>query len=131
MNHTNELRLPALEIKQGPNRTFYSFAVDGKLLPTFATVSRIRRDGDNILAGYQRPEVLSHISEIRTYIESNEPLMPNAIVLAFDSRVRFVAQPGAPTDYSRWGTLVIPVDETSQEGKPGLIVDGQQRSAAI
>ncbi len=131
MNHTHELRLPALEIKQGPNRTFYSFAVDGKLLPTFATVSRIRRNGDNILAGYQRPEVLSHISEIRTYIESSEPLMPNAIVLAFDSRVRFVPQPGAPTNYSRWGTLIIPVDKTTEQEKPGLIVDGQQRSAAI
>lgn len=131
MNHTNELRLPALEIKQGPNRTFYSFAVDGKLLTKFATVSRIRRDGDNILAGYQRPEVLSHISEIRTYIESHDPLVPNAIVLAFDSRVQFVPQPGAPTDYSRWGTLVIPVDETTEQNKPGLIVDGQQRSAAI
>jgi hypothetical protein len=43
-----------------------------------------------LVAGYQRPEVFSHISEIRNYIESKNPLLPNAIVLAFDHRVKFV-----------------------------------------
>lgn len=131
MKQNNELRLPALEIRQGPNRTFYSFAVDGKLLPRFATVSRIRRDADAVLAGYQRPEVLSHISEIRTYIESKDPLLPNAIVLAFDSSVGFIAEEQS-SSFSRWGTLVIPIPaEDANEKKPALIVDGQQRSAAI
>ena len=44
-------RKPALEIRQGMNRTFYAFAIDGKLLPRFATVSRIRRQSDNALSG--------------------------------------------------------------------------------
>src|ERR1017187_5049604 len=108
MNNKNELRLPALEIVQGRNGTFYSFAVDGKLLSKFATVSRIRRDGDDLIAGYQRPEVFSHISEIRNYIESKDPLLPNAIVLAFDRRVKFVPQSGGSSSFSRWGTLIIP-----------------------
>ena len=132
MRESNELTLPALEITQGPNRTFYSFAVDGKLLPKFATVSRIRRDGDNLLAGYQRPEVLSHISEIRAYIESKDPLLPNAIVLAFDHRVRFIPTESESSSYTRWGTLVIPLSEDDGDhNKAGLIVDGQQRTAAI
>jgi hypothetical protein len=33
--------------------------------------------------------VLSHISEIRDYLESDNPMIPNAIVVAFDRRVRF------------------------------------------
>src|SRR5688500_14520242 len=71
MPHKCELRLPALEIHQGPKRILYSFAVDGKLLPTFATISRVRRgEEERRLQGYQRPEVLSHISEIRRYLES-------------------------------------------------------------
>lgn len=132
MKQNNELRLPALEIVQGPNRTFYSFAVDGKLLPKFATVSRIRRDADSLLAGYQRPEVFSHISEIRSYIESRDPLLPNAIVLAFDNRVHFIPEDRHSHSFSRWGTLVIPITEGEpHDRKPGLIVDGQQRSAAI
>lgn len=131
MRKKSELRLPALEIAQGP-RVFYSFAVDGKLLPEFAAVSRIRRDGENLLSGYQRPEVLSHIAEIRNYLESGDPLLPNAIVIAFDDRVRFVPSGESPSSYSRWGTLVVPLSpDGSDLDKAGLIVDGQQRSAAI
>ena len=132
MKKQTHLELPAIEINQGKNRTFYSFAVDGKLLPQFAAVSRIRRDGDDLLAGYQRPEVFSHIAEIRNYIESKDPLLPNAIVLAFDRQVKFIPSKGVHSGYSRWGTLVIPIPDTTDDGvKPGLIVDGQQRAAAI
>ena len=54
-NGSSELRVPAIEINQGSSRVFYSFAVDGKLLPTFTTISRIRRDASETLVGYQRP----------------------------------------------------------------------------
>src|SRR5262249_4576136 len=53
---------------------------------------------------------------------------------AFDARVRF--EPASPLSdgpgYLRTGALAIPVDPTaSDEAKPGFIVDGQQRLAAI
>jgi DGQHR domain-containing protein len=129
-----ELRLPAIEIRQGPRRVLYSFAVDGKLLPSFTTVSRIHREENKQIEGYQRPEVISHIGEIRNYLESEDPMLPNALVVAFDRRVRFEAadvQPLGP-GYSRLGVLVIPVDESLPEDeRPGWIVDGQQRAAAL
>jgi hypothetical protein len=40
---TREFRLPAIEVRQGPKRTLYSFAIDGKILSEFTTVSRVRR----------------------------------------------------------------------------------------
>ncbi len=128
-----ELRLPAIEVHQGAGQTLYTFAVDGKQVASFATISRIRRP-NGILEGYQRPEVYSHIAEIRRYIESPAPMIPNALVIAFDSRVRFI--PDAPNDthpsFTRPGTLVIPLASgESTEAKPGFIVDGQQRLAAI
>lgn len=130
----NELCLPAIEVKQSSGKTLYSFAVDGKLISSFATISRIRREEDNELSGYQRPEVISHIAEIRKYIESESPMIPNAVVIAFDSRVKFEpsSNNGTEVDYSHVGTITIPIDseENSQE-KPGFIVDGQQRIAAI
>jgi DGQHR domain-containing protein len=131
-NHT-EVRLPALEVRQGDGRVLYSFAIDGKLLPSFAAVSRIHRDGDAQVEGYQRPEVLSHIASIRRYLESEAPMIPNALVVAFDKRVQFEALVGAPSiSYARPGTLIIPVsDDRTDEDKPGWVVDGQQRSAAI
>jgi DGQHR domain-containing protein len=126
------VRVPAIEVRQGPGRTLYTFAIDGKLVGRFATVSRIRRTDEGALSGYQRPEVLSHIQEIRSYIESAEPMVPNAVVIAFDSRVVFEPGVGPKGEYSRVGELVIPIEEdTAPELLPGFIVDGQQRLAAI
>jgi DGQHR domain-containing protein len=131
MAKTNLLRIPAIELRQG-TRKLYTFAVDGKLIESVVTVSRITRTEGGELAGYQRPEVLSHIEEIRNYIESDAPMVPNAIVVAFDTRVSFVAAKGPQNSYSRTGELVIPVNpKWSMEERPGFVVDGQQRLAAI
>lgn len=112
----------------------YSFSVDGKLVHRFATISRVRRDEEGHLRGYQRPEVLSHIDEIKRFIEGPSPMIPNAVVLAFNSTVRF--EPSGtefhPEGYSRPGTLCIPFDEEmNDEDKPAFVVDGQQRLAAV
>jgi DGQHR domain-containing protein len=128
-----DIRVPALEVRQG-ERNIYCFAIDGKHLLDFTAVSRVRRSSDGGLDGYQRPEVLNHIRAIRRYIESPNALLPNAVVLAFDSRVRFESKRrrGAAVDYSTVGELIIPVDETIEDAdKPALLVDGQQRVAAI
>ncbi|MCZ4552235.1 DGQHR domain-containing protein DpdB [Gordonia rubripertincta] len=132
MKKPYEIRVPALQVRQG-SRHIFCFAVDGKQLLDFATVSRVNRNDDGDLRGYQRPEVLSHIRAIRRYLESDDAMLPNAVVLAFDSRVRFVAGRGKKSvAYSVPGELVIPVDESLQDSeKPALLVDGQQRTAAI
>lgn len=132
MHTTSELRLPSIEVQQSPGRVLYTFAVEGKVIPTFATISRIRRQ-DGAVQGYQRPEVLAHISEIRKYLEGPSPMIPNAVVIAFDSRVRFEPNRNdSYLTYARPGILVIPVDSAAPEDeKAGFIVDGQQRLAAI
>ena len=129
----SERRIPAIEVRQSPGRILYSFAIDGKLIPSFAAISRVHRRED-ALEGYQRPEVLAHIAEIRDYLEGESPMIPNAVVIAFDNRVRF--EPGVVANdqlsYARAGELVIPYDPDSDDaGKPGFVVDGQQRLAAI
>ena len=136
MKHNNRstLRLPALEIRQGPRRTLYTFAVDGKELANFATISRIGRTEEHTIKGYQRPEVLSHIADIQQYLESSNPMIPNAIVVAFNRSVRFEpsAKNGNRISYSRPGELVIPFrPDEPDENRPAWIVDGQQRMAAI
>lgn len=128
-----DLSLPALRIRQGEHQVF-SFAVDGKLLPEFAAVSRIRRRDGEELRGYQRPEAQAHIRNIRRYLESAGALLPNAIVLAFGSNaVTFVPLASADDhDDSVLGMLHIPIDPTAPEHtKPAWIVDGQQRAAAL
>jgi DGQHR domain-containing protein len=127
------ITLPAMEIRQSKGRKLYSFAVDGKKIHSFASVSRLRRATNAKLQGYQRPEVIAHIEEIRCYLESPSPMIPNGIIVAFDSRVKFqpMAAANLQTPYSRMGMLTIPVPRTADIPKPGCIVDGQQRVAAI
>ncbi|MEZ4219005.1 MAG: DGQHR domain-containing protein DpdB [Myxococcota bacterium] len=128
---TTELSIPAIRVEQGKNRFLYTFAVDGKIVPKFATVSRIKRTASGEVAGYQRPEILSHIAEIRAYLESEEPMVPNAVVVAFDARVTFRPDERA-SGFAIPGTLSIPIDsELADFEKPGWVVDGQQRLAAI
>ncbi|MGO9791896.1 MAG: DGQHR domain-containing protein DpdB [Solirubrobacteraceae bacterium] len=128
-----DLRLPALAIRQSSLRTLYSFAVDGKKLPLFAAVSRVKRDAQHHVAGYQRAESLEHIHTIRRYLETVDAVLPNALVVAFDSRVRFEPIVDTTTDEeTQMGHIVVPVDEAeTDEEKPAWIVDGQQRTAAI
>jgi hypothetical protein len=63
-----ELRLPALEVQQTSRRKLYSFAVDGKHLHLFAAVSRLHRNQEARLGGYQRPEAMAHVAGIRSYL---------------------------------------------------------------
>lgn len=118
---------------QTPDRRLLAFAIDGKQLASVAAVSRVKRDEDRSLEGYQRPEVVSHIAEIRKYLESSDPMLPNAIVVAFDESVSFEANPGRQPRgaLARHGTLSIPVPNGDGRAKPGWVVDGQQRMAAI
>lgn len=125
------LVVPAIEITQGRRRKVFAFPVDGKLLPRFASVTRIARTESEGVTGYQRPEVLSHISQIRKYLESDDPMLPNAIVVAFDRSVRFKPLSNASSaQHGRLGALHIPLPGEGRAA-PGLIVDGQQRTAAL
>ncbi|MCX4247533.1 DGQHR domain-containing protein DpdB [Paraliomyxa miuraensis] len=126
------IAVPAIEVRQSKGKRLYTFAVDGKLVPRFAAVSRIKRTDATHLLGYQRPEVYSHIEEIRNYLETESPMIPNGVVVAFDSSVKFrpAQSKRLSTDYSRMGTLRIPLAENG-ERRAGFVVDGQQRLAAI
>lgn len=126
------IELPAIELRQSKGQRLYTFAVDGKLVPRFAAVSRLRRADASHLLGYQRPEVYSHIEEIRSYLETPSPMIPNGVVIAFDSSVKF--RPHDPKarlrGYASPGTLSIPL-ATNGSLRAGFVVDGQQRLAAI
>lgn len=130
----DEIVVPALRVRQSKGKTIFQFTVDGKQLPRFAAIARIRRDENREVAGYQRPEALAHIASIRKYIESDSPMMPNSLVIAFKKQVKFVPVPGVPDDGQvTMGHLHIPTlrDVNAPGDVIGWIVDGQQRSAAI
>ena len=87
MANNKELRLPALEVRQSKQRLLYSFAIDGKLLPKVTTISRIVRDQNHQILGYQRhrqvcdreaTQVLYHISWAVVFELVQLPPLPGA-----------------------------------------------------
>lgn len=80
--------------------------------------------------GIQRPEVRQHVRNITEYLNSDDVLFPNAVVLALDSTSHFRARRGQADEHSTLGTLEIPL-LTNGHQKPAWIVDGQQRMLAL
>jgi DGQHR domain-containing protein len=98
-----------------------SFAANAADLARIATVSRIARDERGALSGFQRPQIASHIDEIRDYLEKDTAVLPNPIVVAFIDNVEVVEKAG--------GVCQVTIDCAA--GPPGLVVDGQQRFTAL
>lgn len=121
------LEVPCIRIQQNPNKVIYSFAVNGKDIPRFAAVSRVRRDRDGELVGYQRPEILEHINDIRGYLEKQTAILPNSIVVAFDQKLEY-CEDRQFDETSGVGRLRLRI---GKEHRSGWIVDGQQRVAAL
>ncbi|BBM87117.1 DGQHR domain-containing protein DpdB [Candidatus Uabimicrobium amorphum] len=111
--------------------TIYSFFLPGKLILEIADISRIKKDQNEKLLGYQRNEVNNHVKEIVEYLDSKNIIFPNSIILAISSAVSFKQSRGPQVggNYCTAGILEIP--KTISGKKPAWIVDGQQRSLAL
>jgi len=129
----SEIVLRALHTTQGEGMDVYSFFMKGSDIVKIADLSRIGRDDDETLKGFQRPEIRSHVKGIADYISKGDVLFPNAIILAMSPKVRFVASRGTKATgdegLSQSGTLTIPIYREGQ--RVAWIVDGQQRSLAL
>ena len=126
------IRRRALRLQQTAEHPLYLFSLTGDELLQLADISRISRDDAGKLIGYHRPEVKEHIQDIVDYLDSDQVLFPNAIILALSSRVRFVRSRGPEVSdgCASAGTLEIPLPVDGQS-KPAWIVDGQQRAVAL
>lgn len=120
----------ALRIRQHAKYPLYLFALNAQQLWDIAAISHIGRDASGDLIGYQRAAVRRHVRGIVDYLDSGQALVPNSLVVALDSRVRFTAARGKGRGEAAPGTLRIPLPSNG-ERKPGWIVDGQQRAVAL
>lgn len=127
----NEFTIRALETKQN-EKNIYSFFIPAKEILKLADISRIHRDNKGKLQGLQRKEVKKHINDILEYLNTENVLFPNSILLAINEEVKFTKARGSKLSsdkYSMSGTLSIPIKD---EGfRPAWIVDGQQRAIAL
>ncbi|NYI97126.1 DGQHR domain-containing protein [Streptomonospora nanhaiensis] len=127
------LKRRALRIHQHSEVPLYVFTLAAEEVSQVADVARISRDDAGKLIGYQRPEKKQHVKQILEYLDSDEVLFPNGLILALPKSVRFRSSPG-PSSFdglATSGTLEIPLPESDAEPRPAWIVDGQQRSLAL
>jgi DGQHR domain-containing protein len=127
------LKRRALQLCQVPDAPLYLFTLAAGEVFSIADISRLSRDQEGALIGYQRQEAKPHIQEIADYLNGEHPLFPHALILALSSDVRFTSQrgPGASDGLATSGTLLIPRPATGQSRRPAWIVDGQQRALAL
>lgn len=123
----------ALRVTQTDDFPLYLFSLTAEEILQIADISRVARDHAGELIGYQRPEVRRHIQEIVDYLDGDQVLFPNPIILALSSDVRFTHSRGPKVSdgFAAAGTLDIPIPGDDGSAKPGWIVDGQQRALAL
>jgi DGQHR domain-containing protein len=111
----------------------YIFSLTAAQILQIADISRVSRDQSGDLIGYQRPEVRQHIQEITDYLDGEEIIFPNPIIIALPTSVKFTNGRGkspCPGDGADQGRIQIPVPVDGAP-KVGWIVDGQQRALAL
>jgi DGQHR domain-containing protein len=111
----------AIRAPQSKEHQVFSFSARADQILQFASIDRIGREKDGTLKGFQRPQVATHIREIQDYLEKDDAVIPNPIVVAFTENVTV----------SEVDDRVVKIEIDLSDGAPGLVVDGQQRLCAL
>jgi DGQHR domain-containing protein len=132
VTHGATLQRRALCLTQPSGTALYLFSVTAGELLQVADISRISRNEQGELIGYQRPEVRRHVNQIVEYLDGRDVIFPHPVILALPSTVRFRQSrgPGSSDGLASAGVLEIPLPQAG-EPRPGWIVDGQQRALAL
>src|SRR5689334_17734625 len=111
----------AIRARQSASHQVLTFPARAQDIKKFADIDPAGRADDGALRGFQRPQIATHIKQIRQYLSHRDSVLPNPIVIAFTGKVnlRELADP----------FVEIRIDAT--EGLPGYVVDGQQRLNAL
>lgn len=115
------LQYRAVSARQSKHHQVLCFAASAREILQFSEIERVGRDSAGVLRGFQRPQIASHIRDIRDYLAREDAVLPNTLVVAFINGVSI-----SPNDD---GTVDFRIEVG--ESKPGLVVDGQQRLTAI
>ncbi len=117
----NKHQFLAIAAKQSAHARVFTFAATAAEIIATCEITRAGRSSSGKLFGFQRPQVAGHIQEIQDYIKSPRAVLPNSIVVGFFS--------GAKTMALRNGLTELTI--STANGKPGFVIDGQQRLTAL
>jgi DGQHR domain-containing protein len=114
-------RFTAVRAKQADGHDVFVFPAAPADILSFSEIDRVGRQDNGQLKGFQRHQIATHIKEIRDYLARDDALLPNAVIVAFIDGVKLKDR----------GRGVVDVEISVGEGKPGFVVDGQQRLSAL
>jgi len=123
----------ALRTEQKVGVDTFACFLPGSSIMEIADISRVSRDDQDHLKGFQRKEILNHVKSIVEYLDQGDVIFPNAIILALSPEVTFKQKRGTKNNdvvgKAEAGTLHIP--KRGEGDRVAWIVDGQQRSLAL
>ena len=125
MTDAEWLERRALKVLQSDDTPLYLFTLAAEEVDLVADVARIGRDEAGKLIGYQRPEKQKHVKQIQEYLDSEDPLFPNGLILALPPEVRFKSSRG-PGD-ERWTRCLRDARDPYRERRP--MAPGQRGSS--
>ena len=111
----------AVRAMQAVGHDIFIFAATPEQVLAFSEIERVGRHNNGELKGFQRHQIASHIKEIRDYLSREDAILPNAVIVAFIE--------GVSLEETEFGGLKVTID--ASKGKPGFVVDGQQRLTAL
>ena len=111
-----------LVAEQSKDSNVVSFVANANQIQKIARISRVGRDSSQELFGFQRSQIGNHIQEIHDYLEKDDSVLPNAIILAFTKGVELKLN-----EDKKSAEILIDLEDQPI----GLIVDGQQRFSAL
>jgi DGQHR domain-containing protein len=118
---TTIVSFTAIKAKQSKDHSVLSFSANASDIIKIASIDRISRDEAGKIRGFQRPQISTHIDEIRDYLTKDEAVLPNPIVVAFTHNV----------EIAEISDKIYKLSIDVSDGAPGLVVDGQQRLTAL
>jgi DGQHR domain-containing protein len=117
--NTRQLQFTAVGAKQARTTRVFTFAAR---VQDIVDTCEISRAGRSDKGSFQRPQIAAHIQEIRDYLSKEDAVLPNAIVVGF-----FVGD----VKVKPLGEGIFRLSVSTARGKPGFVVDGQQRLTAL
>jgi DGQHR domain-containing protein len=117
----SKLTFTAIKAKQSEEHDVMCFTATAAEIISFSTIERIARDDTGHLSGFQRPQISTHIQEIKDYLKRDDAVLPNPIVIAFTDNI----------EIKNVSNQIVELTINIENGPPGLVVDGQQRLSAL
>ena len=84
------LKFSGIQANQSDNHSVMTMVCQANEIFQIAEIDRIRRSEKGEIFGFQRPKILNHINEIRDYLNQENAVLPNSVVLAFTKDVSIV-----------------------------------------